>query len=145
MTPRPLDLDMVHVRLRRIRELLADLESVGDVNESRLAQDAITRHAVERILTAIVDLAVSTAGHVIAAEQQESPLTYADAFIALGEMAAVDDSLARELAASAKMRNVLVHQYIDIDLASVAHGAARAPQLYRSFTAQLLRYLEPDR
>jgi uncharacterized protein YutE (UPF0331/DUF86 family) len=144
MTPRPLDLDVVHVRLRKIRELLADLESIGDVTEPRLLDDAVSRHAVERILTAIVDLAVAAASHVIAARRHESPLTYADAFIALGEIGAIEASLARELATSARMRNVLVHQYLEIDLGYVVEGATRAPAAYRAFTVQLLRYVEPD-
>lgn len=144
MTPRPLDLDVVHARLRRIRELLADLEAMGEITETRLADDAIARHAVERILTAVVDLAVAAASHVITARRQESSLTYADAFMTLGEIGAVDTDLARELAASARMRNVLVHQYLEIDLRYVAEGAARAPGAYRSFNAQLLRFLEPE-
>lgn len=142
MSPRQLDIDIIHVRLRKIRELLKDLASYGAVSTARMQDDSLLRHGVERILTAVVDLAVSAGSHVLVAVKHEAPLTYAECFLALAEIGALDGALAEELAASARMRNVLVHQYLDIDFALVAVAAGRATEAYRAFSAQLLRFAE---
>ncbi len=80
MTPRKLEPDVVQARLRAIREMLADLEAVGVITTERLASDRVTRYAIERILTAIVDLAVSVNAHVAAAVIGEGPVEYAESF-----------------------------------------------------------------
>ena len=62
-----LDRDTVVVRLGLMNDLLGDLESVGSVDAVRLRSDRMARHAVERILTQLVEFAVSINSHIAAA------------------------------------------------------------------------------
>jgi hypothetical protein len=57
-----LDAAVVQERLRLMRDLLDDMDGIGEVDASRLETDRIVRHAVERIITQLVDLAVHGPG-----------------------------------------------------------------------------------
>jgi uncharacterized protein YutE (UPF0331/DUF86 family) len=76
VTPRALDADVVHAKLRLMRDLLDDLESVRGLTADQLGRNRMTRHAVERILTQLVDLAVSVNSHLAAARLGRGPADY---------------------------------------------------------------------
>lgn len=133
MTPRDLDTGVVQARLRLIEELLDDLERAGELTGSMLEQDRMLRHAVERILSQIVELAVSVNGHVSATVLAKAPADYRSSF----ELAAAAGLIAPELAAalqpSVGLRNVLAHEYVDIDLDLVAKATRIAQNDYRAY------------
>lgn len=144
MTPRRLDVGVVHGRLRLMRDLLDDLDGIGEVTVERLERDRLTRHAVERVLSSLVDLAVAVNGHVGAARVGRGPEDYTESFGLAARAGAIDDDLARELAPSAGLRNVLVHEYVTIDLALVAASVPRARDGYGRYVAQVARFLVQD-
>ena len=89
MTPRPLQPELVLNRLREMKLLLDDLEGIGEVTAGRLEDDRMLRHGVERVLTALVDLAVAVNGHVAAALGNPAPATYRRSLRAAGGAVAV--------------------------------------------------------
>lgn len=141
MTPRRLEPDVLHSRLRVLRGLLDDLEAVGAITAERLIDDRLLRHGIERILTAIVDLAVSINGHVSAAVLGRGPSDYRDSFRQAAAAGVITSELAERLAPSASMRNVIVHAYIDVDLSIVAKAVPRALTGYRQYVAEVARFL----
>jgi uncharacterized protein YutE (UPF0331/DUF86 family) len=72
-----------------MRDLLDDMDGIGEVDASRLEADRIVRHAVERIITQLVDLAVSVSSHISAAVAGEAPATYRDSFSAAAKAGAM--------------------------------------------------------
>ncbi len=122
MTPRRLAVGIVHARLATLRELLADLDQVAPVTAHDLASDRIHRHAVERILTHLVEVAAAAATHVVAAVSGQAPSSYRAAFGDLAHLGVIDLDLAESLGRAAGMRNLLVHAYGDIDLELVARA-----------------------
>ena len=141
MTPRRLEPSILHVRLREIRRLLDDLDELGEVTAERLRRERVIRHAVERILIALVDLAVSINSHVAAARLDRAPLEYAESFRAAAEAGVIPDDLAGDLAPSAGLRNVLVHQYVEVDPARVAGSATLARSLYRRYVTATAAFI----
>ena len=105
-----------------MRDLLDDLDGIAEVDASRLETDRIVRHAVERIITQLVDLAVSVNSHISAAVAGEAPATYRDSFSAAANAGAMSPELAAELAPSAGLRNILTHEYATIDIGLVAQA-----------------------
>jgi uncharacterized protein YutE (UPF0331/DUF86 family) len=135
------DPDVVQQRLRLMRALLADLDGLGDVAVERLEHDRIVRHAVERILTQLVELAVSVNGHVVAGRAGAAPSTYRESFAAAADVGVLPRELADELAPSAGLRNVLTHEYVAIDLALVARGVVAARSGYARYLTEVARFL----
>lgn len=136
MTPKDLDSDVVSSRLRLIEELLADLTAVGELTEDRLLSDRLLRHAVERILTQIVDLAVSVNGHVAVSVVGEAPREYRASFAIAARAGLISEDLASRLQRSVGLRNVLTHEYAEIDLDRVARARGDALADYRDYVQQ---------
>lgn len=142
MSPRDFDAAVVQTRLRMMNDLLSDLADVGEVSAARLTQDRMLRHAVERILTQLVELAVSVNGHVAATQLGKSPADYRASFSLAATLGCVDADLAARLGSSVGLRNVLVHEYVDTDLAIVADAVGRAVVDYRDYVRGVSRWLQ---
>ena len=135
-----IDADVLVLRLGLMRELLADLDSVGEVDARRLRDDRLTRHAVERILTRLVDLAVSINSHV-AGSAGKTPSSYRESFHAAVAAGLINVDLAQRLAPSAGLRNVLTHDYVDIDLGLVAGAVTASRRDYGEYVTAVARTL----
>ncbi len=141
MTPRNLDHQALHAKLHLLRDFLDDLASVGEVSADRLSDDRLARHAIERILTQLVDLAVAINGHVASVYLGRGPADYRESFELAAKAGAISTDLARELAPSVGLRNVLTHEYATIDLGIVASSVPLALDRYRRYAGQIARFL----
>lgn len=141
MTPKNLDTATVQAKLRLIRELLDDLDSAGEITGDRLRQDRLLRHAVERMLTQVVDLAVSANSHVVAARLGRAPNSYRQSFLDAAEAGSLPQELAERLAPAVGMRNLLVHDYATIDLDRVAAAVPAALVDVSEYVHALARWL----
>jgi len=136
-----IDAAVVQERLRLIRELLDDLSDIGEVTASRLRRERITRHAVERIVTQLVDLSVAVNSHLAAALLSEAPATYRESFSAAARAGAISEELGAQLAPSAGLRNVLTHEYAVIDVGLVAASIPQMATGYRQYLSSVARFL----
>ncbi len=137
MTPRKLDVAVVRARLSALNELVDALRVIGEVDGARLRADVIVRLAVERALTAAVDLVVSVCSHVVASGPTPVPDTYREVIRLAGGNAVIDPALASSLASAVGLRNVLVHEYVRADLDLVAAAVPGASQDLAAFIAQV--------
>ena len=100
------------------------------------------RHAVERNLTQLVELAAAVNAHVAVARLGRGATTYRESFALAAEAGAVPRDLAERLAPSAGPQNVLVHEYAQVDLALVARGVELARSDDRTYVREVARSLE---
>lgn len=141
MTPRRLDWRSIRPKLRKIEELLDQLAELGEFDETRLNEDRLPTLAAERILTLVVDLAISINSHVSVARLGRAPDDYAESFVLAARAGVITDALAQTLAPSAGTRNVLIHAYIEVDYAKVAVAIPLALEHYREYVRQTARWL----
>lgn len=141
MTRRQLDAALIQERLREIQLLLADLVEVGKVDAERLRRERPTRHIVERVLSQIVELAGSINTHIVASQLGRSPRSYADSFDEIARAGVLGEDLAAALRPSAGMRNVLVHDYLDVDHGKVSAAIPLALDQYGQYVKQVARWL----
>lgn len=73
MTPKPFSNDIVAVRLRMIRDLLAQLRDMGQVTRSRLEAEPVARAAAERFIQSIVDMAIDVNSHIAVTRLDRAP------------------------------------------------------------------------
>ena len=125
MSPRTFDPDVVTTRLRHLGLLIQDLDALGDVTTAVLVEDRMLRHAVERILAQLVELAVAVNGHVAATELGEVSSDYRSSFTLAARAGLIQRGLADRLSPSVGLRNVLAHDYVAVDLGVVALPWAR--------------------
>lgn len=117
-----------------MRELLDDLETVGEGAD--LAADRMLRHGVERILTQLVELAAAVNEHVAGARLQRVATSYRESFELAAECGLIDAELRDQLLPSVGMRNVLVHEYLAVDIAMVGLAVPLALAGYRRYVQQ---------
>lgn len=141
MTPPAVDVALVQAKLHTVQELLDDLDAAGPVDVRRLTTDRMLRHAVERILTQLVELAAAVNGHLAVGRLGRGATTYRESFLLAAQAGAVPPDLAQRLAPSAGLRNVLVHEYAQVDLALVARGVELARTDYRAYVREVARSL----
>jgi uncharacterized protein YutE (UPF0331/DUF86 family) len=137
-----LDQDTIVVRLGVMNDLLGDLESLGAVDAALLRSDRMARHAVERILTQLVEFAVSINSHVTAAVSGSVPGTYRESFYTATDAGFIPADLAERLAPSAGLRNVLTHEYVEVDRDLVAAAVGTAMVDYRDYVRAVAQALQ---
>lgn len=135
------DIEIATRRLTMIAELLGELEKMSSTDASVLRRDPMTRYAVERILTLLVDLATGLNSHLLVTRIGAIPETARDSFIRLADAGVLNQELAERLAPSVGMRNLLIHQYADVDLNLVAAAVVKAHRDYSDYLRALAAYI----
>jgi len=109
------DAESVGRRLQRLGELLAALEAIRAEGEQAYLSGLHTRLAAERALQLAVQTCIDVAAHLVAELGLRTPEDYRDTFRGLGERGHLDRALADRLGDAAGLRNILVHEYLEID------------------------------
>jgi uncharacterized protein YutE (UPF0331/DUF86 family) len=105
----------------------------------------LTRAAVERVLTQLVELAAQVNTHIVAVSGKVPPAEYRESFVAAAEVGALPSDLAAKIAASAGLRNILVHQYLDADLEIIATSVGQATGDYAAYVRVIAAWLNAQR
>jgi uncharacterized protein YutE (UPF0331/DUF86 family) len=116
------DSDVIARRLLTLAECLTELQRPEAANAASLAGDPLLRAAVERWLQVAIEACIDIATHVVAAQGWTPAGSARDAFLVLANHAKVPLELAQRLGSAAGMRNVLVHDYVAVDLGRIAHA-----------------------
>ena len=133
--------DVVVERLSRIRELLGEMRTIGVPDGETLQSDHIRRYALERLATLVVDSATALNSHISSRVLGRVATTYAETFDLVAEAGALDTSFASRIRASAKLRNLLVHDYADIDFDMLANALTQLLTDYDQYTHEVARWL----
>ena len=142
MSPRDFSREVLQVRLGLMRELLDDLDAMGDVTVGSLMQDRITRRAAERILTQLVDLAADINTHAATSLGGLRPTEYRQSFDAAVTAGLIEQELADALKSSVGMRDVLIHEYVATDLEMVAAAVPLARRDYAAYVRSVATWLQ---
>ncbi len=124
-----------------MRGLLDDLAGVDTAGTAPLAENRMLRHGVERILTQLVELATAINEHVAGARLHRVATTYRESFDLAAECGLIDKQLRDDLLPSVGMRNVLVYDYLEIDLRKVAVAVPLALSCYRRYVQQVAEFV----
>jgi uncharacterized protein YutE (UPF0331/DUF86 family) len=115
------DAEVVARRLLALNEALQHLDAHPAATEpDRLRADATLRAAVERWLQVAIEACIDLAYHVAAERGWTPSETARAAFLALASHGILTVDLAKRLGLAAGLRNVLVHDYADVDLTILA-------------------------
>ncbi len=107
--------EILQVRLVKLREYVGLLKKIGDYSLQTFTTDPFVRGNAERYLQLAIQCLLDIGNHIIADEKYSVPQEYRDVFRILGEEGVIPHELAERLAPAAGLRNILVHDYLDID------------------------------
>lgn len=118
------DAEVVSRRLFVLNDALAQLASRKDAMTAvSLRNDPLLRAAVERWMQVAIEACVDLAYHVIADAGWVPADSARGAFLRLTEHQVIPAELASRLGLAAGLRNILVHEYAEVDLALLAVAA----------------------
>lgn len=96
----------------------------------------------ERLLEVIIQTSIDINKHLLTQGYQISSITYKESFQQLGDYEILPRKLAKELSSAASLRNVLAHQYLDIDYTELFASIQKVLLLYPLYVQQITQYLD---
>ncbi len=109
------DVAMILDRLKKLAQYLEFLDSVKSLTYEQYVGNQATQLAVERALQLAIQVIVDIATHILSTSANLTPEDYRDAILKLGQADVIPGDYAARIAGMAGFRNVLVHQYVNID------------------------------
>ncbi len=104
--------------------------------------DFYLKASAERLIQLIVDCASDINNHVVVEMGQRPPEDYASSFVRAAEAGMLTADLANRLKGSGGMRNILVHEYMDIDDEKVYKALPVALSDFKEYIRQVDDFLE---
>jgi uncharacterized protein YutE (UPF0331/DUF86 family)/predicted nucleotidyltransferase len=135
------DAQIVVRRLLVLSEALQDLARPEARDGRALAEDRVLRAAVERWLQVAIESCIDLAYHVAADAGWPPSESARSAFLLLTSHGVIAHDLAERLGRAAGLRNLLVHDYVSVDLATLAHVVAHDLGDLRTFAAAIAALL----
>jgi uncharacterized protein YutE (UPF0331/DUF86 family) len=116
---------------------LEKLKPIAKKSFKDYKSDFYLKSSAERLIQLIVECATDVNNHVVVETQNHPPEDYSISFIKAAEVGLISKELADKLKGSAGMRNILVHEYMDIDDQKVYKALAFALKDYKEYIKQV--------
>ena len=136
-----MDPEVVERRLRRLLEAVEVLKDYQRLSVEELAATPQVYWAVQHGLQICIQAVLDIATHLVAASGARIGDNYRSYIVALGALGVVPNEFAQRLAAMAGFRNILVHEYLDVDLGEVHRVLTQNLGDFQEFARYILEYL----
>ena len=133
------DKNVLLSRVNKIRESVRRLVALATLSERAFLADKDACAIAERHLQIAIQSVIDIGNHVVADLDLGVASDYKEIFALLARHRIVSKPLAGKLASMAGMRNVLVHDYMDVDLGLVYRTLRRDLGDFERFIAAVLR------
>jgi uncharacterized protein YutE (UPF0331/DUF86 family) len=107
---------IIAARLERLRQYLKTLREVEKFGQERFKTDPFIHGTAERYLHLTIECLLDIGNHIIADHGYQKPESYGEIFEILAKNNIISHELLQELSGMAAFRNVLVHDYLRLDL-----------------------------
>ena len=134
---------LVKRKIDFIRADLVKLELYKTWTFDQIASDYVVHKAVERMIEIVVGEAIDINQHIIAhSPERNLPFDFKKSFLLLAKLDVYPKEFAEKIANSVGLRNILVHQYRELD-ERVFYGSIKdCLRDYTAYCSYVLTYLE---
>ena len=140
----PVRAEVIRAKLLDLGETVGRLRAWLPVTPDRLERDLMLQWAVEHGLHIAAEALFDLGSHILAAEFHESVDEYREIPARLAARGVLSDTMVGRLEGLAGFRNVLVHEYADVDLRRVHAGLERLDD-FDAFVAEVEGWLAGPR
>jgi uncharacterized protein YutE (UPF0331/DUF86 family) len=125
-------------RINFIEIELKDLDAkYKNVDWPTFSKDRDIRRNVERIAENVANACIDISKILLAGESTEMPGTYQEIVLKLGDINIVNEENAKKLAKLVRIRNILAHQYLDLEWEIIKDFIQEGPQVVKNFIESL--------
>lgn len=132
-------------KISLIQNDLVHLSELGKFSLNEIASDFVKQAAVERMLERIINRAIDINSHIIKEASNPgiaSPKDYTETFLTLARLGVYSEELGISIAKSVGTRNVLVHEYDEVDNKKIYSSIDDCLRDYHAYIENLLKFLE---
>lgn len=134
--------ELIEKKLDQIQALIEQLTGILTRPFSEFHTDLLAVRAAERNFQLLADIASDINGQIILERDKPTPDTYRQSFLYLGREKILPMALAETLAESAKLRNILVHEYdFEEDYQKFYESAKKFLPAYREYLGEIQKYI----
>lgn len=138
----PVNKNSINQKLKKLEESMKMLEEYKKVQEKDFVEDATISGAAIHYLVLGIEVIMDIGNHILTEAFQEHADSYEEIILKLGETKVMPEDFAKDNVDMAKFRNLLIHEYIKIDLKQVYRNLQEAPDIFRKFAEHYLEFLE---
>ena len=146
-----LDKKFIQRKINLIQEELENIAPLQSLPLEKISQDPIKQAALERYLERVVNRAIDINQHILAENDQKQfksssqkniPLTYKETFTQLAKLNVYPPDFAEKISQSVGLRNILIHEYDKVNLASVYSSLQDCLRDYNQYCQYILEFIE---
>lgn len=137
-----IDSDFLWQVVLNLQRVADELEKYRGTTGDELATSLSLRWTVEHGLQSGLTLILHAASHILTRQFGVAAESYEASLAELHARGVISRSLYRRLRGVGGFRNVLVHEYLQIDLERVARFLSKAPAVFRAFADELTEWLQ---
>jgi len=136
--------EVVLQHLRSLQDYALKLRAYVALSEEELVTNTTTYWAVQRGLQVAIQHITSVGAHLLAGLGIGTPAEYRDIILDLGRHGIIPLDFAQRISGMAGFRNVLVHQYLEIDEGEVYRNLQLGPDDFEAFVDHVLVFLQRE-
>lgn len=106
-------------RISKLREYLKVLKELQKASFEQFTSNPRVRYSAERCLHLAIECTINIGNHIISALQMRKPEEYHDIALILEENGVIPSEFAEEFVKMIRFRNILVHDYVGLDISKV--------------------------
>ena len=114
-----IDKESLNSRLEKLKECLEKLKPLSKVSKSEFLETPSFQDIAERNLQVAIQCLLDMGNHLIAAFGLRGPQDFKEIFVVLGEEGVLPKEFALKIAPMAGLRNILIHEYLKVDLEKI--------------------------
>jgi len=138
----PLDLKSIKNKLTKLQECIEVLEKLKKTPKEEFLKNKEKSGATMHYLVIGIEVIVDIGQHILSEIFQTKGETYEEVILKLGEVKVVEKNFTKENAPMARFRNLLIHDYVKVNLNKVYQNLQKAPDIFRKFAKYYLKFLE---
>lgn len=132
---------LIGKRLRKLREYVVLLRRLRGRPREEFIEDPFVIGNVERYLQLAIQVVLDISNHIVADDRLGAVEEYRDAIRLLGQSGYLQPDLAQRLIPMAGLRNILVHDYLDVDRGKIYILLQDCLEDFEQFAIQIGRRL----
>ncbi len=137
----PADRSLILRKISDLENYQKQIEEFSGITAKDYQKDWKTQRIIERTLQLMIETCVDVANHIISEAGMRVPVSYADTFRVLSENNFIDTELFSTLEKMAKFRNIIVHDYEEVDAEIVVTILTKHLEDFQKFKRAVLKYL----
>ncbi len=140
-----IDREFILEKINLITRDLKRLEVFSSLTIDQIAEDFIKFAALKNILMETIGRAIDINQHcisVLSGSEIEPPKTYRATFLLLGELGVLPEDFAEEISKSAGLRNIIVHEYNNLDREIIYKKVGDAIDQYVTYCDYVIKFLK---